>query len=346
MNQNLYKQEDPFGKQEKWIKGICLRPVTMRDYFAWLDAKPALTVRLSTLPPQLAVLPYLSAVFALEAGSVMAGKPLGLLRRISAALCLSLGIAPGECEKAVRFHVASDDMTHLTGISVLVPETIRENALCGADRKFRLSREAVAAPGEDAPECRILETGETVPLSGGRDGTAPQFLGEFLALEYTAFPKEPTVTLRPMEFSQVRSAMAELNGLDLPDEAENTELLEARRKKAEISTAKLKGSPEALLDAVALLSGARMEDLKSWTVKEFERRRETVDRVLRFLVCGIGETCGSKWENGNPHPSWCFDRAEGMLSGFTPVSQVLGKLGSSEGWLARQIENQKDQKKG
>lgn len=237
-------------------------------------------------------------------------------------------------------------MTRLTGISVLVPETVRENAAVRRRPEIPLCKGGRCGPGEDAPECRILETGETVPLSGGRDGNGAAVPGEFLALEYTAFPKEPTVTLRPMEFSQVRSAMAELNGLDLPDEAENTELLEARRKKAEISTAKLKGSPEALLDAVALLSGARMEDLKSWTVKEFERRRETVDRVLRFLVCGIGETCGSKWENGNPHPSWCFDRAEGMLSGFTPVSQVLGKLGSSEGWLARQIENQKDQKKG
>lgn len=344
MTRNTAAQRTPFEERYRMVKGLCLRPVTMRHYAEWLDAKPALTLRLSTLPPRMAVLPYASAMFKLEAEAALAGQPAGLLSRFVTLICLSLGIEEQEAGNAVRFHVDKSDLTALRGISVFVPMERTERIFCDGNGSFRLSRRALAREGESTALCRVEGIdGELAELPVERDGQTVRagfFLGDAVDATYLSFPDEPTASLRPLDVTALRQAIADLNGETLPDESENPELIEALRQKNELSTGRLRPDLPGLVDAVAMLNGKRTEELADWTVCEFERRRHTQDRILRFLLCGFGEMQGAKWKNGNPYPSWCFDRETDRYGGFTPVSDVLSTLGASESWLNGQIAAQ------
>lgn len=347
MTRNTAAQGTPFDETYRMVKGLCLRPVTMRHYAEWLDAKPALTLRLSTLPPRFAVLPYASAMFKLEAEAALTGQPAGLLSRFVTLLCLSLGIAKQEAGNAVRFHVDKSDLTALRGISIFVPAERTERVYCDGNGTFRLSCRALARDGDPAARCRVEGIdGERAEFPVEGDGQTVQagfFLGDAVDATYLCFPDEPTAALRPLDVTALRQAIAELNGEDLPDESENPELIDALRQKQELNAGRLQPDLRGLLDAVAMLSGKRTAELADWTVCEFERRRHTQDRLLRFLLCGTGEMQGAKWKNGNPYPSWCFDRVEGQYGGFTPVSDVLSTLGTSESWLNGQIAAQQQE---
>lgn len=341
MTRNTTAQGNPFEETYRMVKGLCLRPVTMRHYAEWLDAKPALTLRLSTLPPRLAVLPYASAMFKLEAEAALAGQPAGILSRFVTLLCLSLGIEARDAGNAVRFIVDKSDLTELKGISVFLPRERTERVYCDGSGTFRLSHRALARNGNSAACCRAEgHDGEMLEFSVEQDGQTVQagyFLGDAISVTYLADPDEPTATLRPLDVTAIRQAIADLNGEKLPDESENPELVDALRQKNELGAGRLRPDLSGLVDAVAMLSGKRTAELADWTVCEFERRRHTQDRLLRFLLCGVGEMQGARWKNGNPYPSWCFDRETDRYGGFTPVSDVLSTLGTSESWLNGQI---------
>ena len=347
MNKNSnFLQEDPFGEKKKIVKGICLRPVTMRHYVTWLEAKPALTIRLSTLPPQFAIMSYMSAIFALEAQAILSGSSVGLLRKFAILLTISMGLPEELCDQTMRFHVSREDVTKLKSVSIFAPETVRETILCGSDCRFQTSREAISTEPGSQPKCKILSTGETATLKDGKHGKVSAFEADVLHVEYEAFPQEATAIFRPFEMNLIREAIADLNGMELPDEAENPELVDALHQMDEISPIKLIPSMENMLDSVAFISGIKTQELADWTILEFERRKKTADRFLRFLICGIGETSGAKWKNGNPYPSWMLEKQEGVYGRFTPISEALSKLGASESWLNSQIQQKSQEQKG
>ena len=149
--------------------------------------------------------------------------------------------------------------------------------------------------------------------------------------------EDNTIELSPFDLTQVRNAIAELNGAELPNENENPELIEALQAKEEMQGIVLDTKPIDCIDAVACASGLRAKDLATWTIREFEIRKDTIDRAKRFTVNAIAESNGCSWKGGNPTPSWIFNRVK-TDSGFTPVSSLMGKLGSSEAWLESQME--------
>lgn len=273
MSRFLNKWENIFDEEEHFesIKDVRIYPITMKNYKDWLDAKPALTLRMSALPAALAVLPYISAVFTIEMQSALAGRPLGMLARLAKLICLSQRMDITQAGDIMRFSVDKSNNTKLVSVGIRTP--------------------------------------------GDKE-----------------------VQFEPDEINLLRQKIAEINGEKLPDEAENAELVNSIAQKNEISAVRLDADIYDLLDSVALACGIRVRDLKDWTIKEFERRRNTVDRAKRFTVNAIAEGSGASWKNGNPVPSWCYDRSEGMYGSFTPVSDLMGRLGSSEAWLNEQME--------
>lgn len=114
--------------------------------------------------------------------------------------------------------------------------------------------------------------------------------------------------ITPVQYSKLVPIMAAQNGVELPSADANPELVEAERDLAEMRGPKLDLSTEALISSIATLSGSEEAEIMNWTILKLRSRQETYNRLLHFLVCGIGEASGARWKGGNPYPSPFFDR--------------------------------------
>lgn len=63
-------------------------------------------------------------------------------------------------------------------------------------------------------------------------------------------------------------------------------------------------------------------------MRKLNSRREAVNRVLNFLICGIGESQGTKWKGGNPYPSPFFDR----VREDSPALISMSSLPAAKDW--------------
>lgn len=123
--------------------------------------------------------------------------------------------------------------------------------------------------------------------------------------------KEKSVSITPTAFSaQVRPLLARLNGLELPNESENLDLVIANEQKKQFNASKVKLNVNTndLIASVAYLSGCREQDVCDWTVREFEARIKAIERDKRYTMYGQAEMSGMvSFKNGNPAPSWCYE---------------------------------------
>jgi hypothetical protein len=120
---------------------------------------------------------------------------------------------------------------------------------------------------------------------------------------------EIQTTITPSQFNVVRQTIADLNGIELPDESENAELVQAendlRNKQAENLNYSLRG----MIAAVARDNHVAMKDVLDWTILEFDARREAGTRDRYFAFSRNMSAYGGKWKGDDPYPSWIFNRA-------------------------------------
>ena len=135
------------------------------------------------------------------------------------------------------------------------------------------------------------------------------------------------VKITPLDFTTtIRSLIAEINGIELPDESENPDILQTERAMEQESANRIKFDIDTLIASVANASHLRECEIAEWTVAEFERRRQAIDRKLNYQVYTQAEMSGMvKFNNGNPCPSWCYDRAETLTSALITVDEMQGK---------------------
>lgn len=139
-----------------------------------------------------------------------------------------------------------------------------------------------------------------------------------IALDYVVIKQnDKIVKFTPLDFSTTfRPLIAEQNGLELPDESENLDLIQSNEelKKINSKNKSLNVNLDDLIASVAYQSKISEKDLMSWTVREFENRKNAIDRDKRYMLCGQGEMSGMvSFKNGNPSPSWCFDVFDNSL---------------------------------
>ena len=116
----------------------------------------------------------------------------------------------------------------------------------------------------------------------------------------------------PEMFSRWRPILAYQNGVEIHDESENPELIDAKAELDSVSGVRLKGDFDSLISAMAAVCREDESELLDWTVRKFFSRKAAVDRIFNHLICQIGESTGFvKYKKGNPYPSWCFDRETG-----------------------------------
>lgn len=201
---------------------------------------------------------------------------------------------------------------------------------------------------------RYLEALYAMEADGQAAGTGPGLFGRLLLLLTLAFqlpaPKEGSLEalipmvkrnaphklvslllrqgdaageITPQNFDHLRELLAEQNGIVLPDESENADFLESERQPLE--RASLQIDFESLLYSVALASHTQPEEIFNWTIRKFSRMEAAADRSKGYLIAALTEGAGSKYKNGNPYPSWRFDR-ELDLQGPIQMDSFAGRL--------------------
>lgn len=138
---------------------------------------------------------------------------------------------------------------------------------------------------------------------------------------------EKRAEITPKNFPSLRELIARQNGIDLPDEMANPELLQAKNDLSQGGTP-LKASLEDLICSVALKAHASPGEIAEWTVRRFQAAERAIDRSDGHWMASITIAAGGKFKDGNPFPSWKYDREEGLV-GVEPLSALSGRLSGS-----------------
>lgn len=142
-----------------------------------------------------------------------------------------------------------------------------------------------------------------------------------------------TVVIPVVEFStKLRSLIARQNGIEIPDENENVELVKSVQEMGELkgSTIKLNQSIDSLIASVAYNSKISEREIDDWTVREFENRRKAIERDKKYTLYGQAEMGGMvSFKKGNPYPSWCYDSVDESM-GTMSMSALAEQNGVNE----------------
>lgn len=128
--------------------------------------------------------------------------------------------------------------------------------------------------------------------------------------------------ITPMEFIQVRRLIADLNGAELPDEADNPDLIEAANDAQIANATSLNYDQADMLTSVASAKGLRRRDILDWSIKELDDETRALRRKFGYFLASITESQGAKFKNGNPYPTWMFDKAKDEFAGLISLSQL------------------------
>lgn len=149
--------------------------------------------------------------------------------------------------------------------------------------------------------------------------------GEFAEIRYQSSSEIMRITAK--DFAKIRSTIAEQNGDKLPDESENTELVEAENDIALKTASKVEYSFETLISSVALQYRIRPKEILQWNIREFENVKRAIERDKLYMLCTAAEFGGTKWKNGNPAPSWFADRKREGSIALEPLKDLAARLG-------------------
>ena len=148
---------------------------------------------------------------------------------------------------------------------------------------------------------------------------------------------EHLTALLPHQVDMVRKILAKQNGVPLPDESENVEIVKAEEELKSLNgNMNLDLDLNAEIDSVAAIAGLRKEEIRNMSILEFNGLKRAHTRRLNYIICALAESFGSKFKGGNPAPTWMFDRIDpshGLVSLKTWDKQMDGviKSGAPEG---------------
>ena len=135
---------------------------------------------------------------------------------------------------------------------------------------------------------------------------------------------EEICEITPAQFQRLRPILAAQNGIEIPPEDANPELVwteeELRRQKAPDLDVNL----ESLIHSVATICGLEEKDLYDWPIAKLLDRQRALHRAFDYLICGIGESQGTKWKKGNPVPHPFFDRKKDGSAAKVALSDFAG----------------------
>ena len=134
--------------------------------------------------------------------------------------------------------------------------------------------------------------------------------------------------LTPAVFDRLRPVIAAQNGLELPDETENADLVEAENDISSQDAISLNLDFNTLLASVARDQHCRRVDLLDYTIREFFALRDAIQRDKLFTLYKMAELNGTKFTKGNPWPSWCYD-SKAQSNALISMAQFMAGPGSA-----------------
>lgn len=149
---------------------------------------------------------------------------------------------------------------------------------------------------------------------------------------------EEICEITPAKFQRLRPILAAQNGLEIPPEDANPELVDTEREIAAKRAPNLDVNPESLIASVAALSGADEKEIYEWPIAKLQNRNRALHRAMDYLICGVGEAQGTKWKNGNPVPNPFFDRKKEGSAAKVALSEFAS--GAALDAVRDGIENQ------
>lgn len=149
---------------------------------------------------------------------------------------------------------------------------------------------------------------------------------------------EEICEITPAMFQRMRPIIAAQNGIEIPEEDANPALVLAEQERIRQNAPELDASPESLIATVAALSGADEKDIYDWPIAKLQKRQRALNRVLDYIICGVGEAQGTKWKKGNPVPSPFFDRAKTESAAKVALEDFAG--GAAVNTVRNGVENQ------
>ncbi len=136
------------------------------------------------------------------------------------------------------------------------------------------------------------------------------------------------VIISSSDFSwQIRPLLALQNGLILPKETENADIIRAEQIKKSLNTAEngIIYDIENHVSSVAYNSNMREKEIWNLTVREFNSMDRAIERDKRYMIFAQAELSGMvTFKKGNPFPSWRFETAEDC-PGARSISEI-GKI--------------------
>lgn len=138
--------------------------------------------------------------------------------------------------------------------------------------------------------------------------------------------------ITPFQFStQLRKLIAQQNGLNLPNESENVDLVRRIEEGTTTNNAdvayEVNHNVDDLIASVAYQSGIREREIDDWTVREFENRRRAIERDKLYTMYTQAELSGMvKFKHGSPAKSWCYDTIDknAGIGDLAALGETLG----------------------
>lgn len=146
--------------------------------------------------------------------------------------------------------------------------------------------------------------------------------GQLTAISIQETGQTP-IFLNMQQMDDVRQIIAAQNGYKIPDENWNPELVKAAQMNAEDSGKGIEYDRDTLICSVAAQYRCRPKEIYDWTIKEFMDVQEAIDRAMGYQIYTLAETAGwVTFKNGNPYPTWKFNRTADMPMGFRTIADI------------------------
>ena len=151
---------------------------------------------------------------------------------------------------------------------------------------------------------------------------------------------EEMIDITPIMFQRLRPIIAAQNGIELHSDLDNPELVDAENDLSSGSSRKLDMSVEGFVNAATLIAGVDESEVYDWPILKLHNRLDSARRVLDYIICGIGESQGTTWKNGNPYPHPWFDRKRDESISLMPIESFANGQGVSA--IKEATEKKKD----
>lgn len=138
---------------------------------------------------------------------------------------------------------------------------------------------------------------------------------------------EEIIKITPQQFTNIRAIIAAQNGVKIESDRADPDLVQAEKDLAEMNGVPLDATIDDLISGVAALSGTEEAEIVEWPILKLTKRQRAFQRVLDYVICGIGQVNGTTWKGGNPHPSPFFDKSEDGFGAHMALGAFAGGAG-------------------